>query len=138
MPSQVGSAWVGLWIQAAATTVLSGDYRTFDYAPKVDLLDESAGADTTHLYIATLKDGSASFGALLQTGAGAGGTAMQAALVEGAVGTLKWSPEGTATTKPLYTMPAISQGASMKYQYAGLTEISVSWQQNGVRVEGTN
>jgi hypothetical protein len=138
MPAYSGVNLNAQWIQAAATTVLSGDYRTLNYAPSIDLLDESAGADATKLYIAAQKDGQASFASLLQTGSGAGGTAMAAALVEGAVGTLIWSPEGTAAAKPKYTLPAISQGASFNYQYAGLSEFSVNFQQNGLRVEGTN
>lgn len=138
MASYVGSALDVRWIQAAATTVLTGDYRTFTYTPSIDLLDESAGADTTHLYIPDLKDGSCAFTSLLQGTSAAGGTIMTATLTEGNVGTLKISPEGTAAGRTLITIPAISQGCTLNWQYNALTEVNVGWQQNGLRVEGTN
>ena len=138
MPAFVGLNTVISWTTSSATAVMSGDYRTFTYTPAVDLLEETAGSDANKLYIAAQKDGQIAFTGLLQSVGSAGGTIMTAALIEGQVGTLVFSPEGTAAGKTKFTYPAISQGAALNAQYNGVTEVSVNWQQNGARVEGTN
>lgn len=138
MTAYLGSAAVLNWVTSSGTTVMSGDYRTFAYTPSIEFLDETAGADSAVQRIPYMKDGQAQFGALLQSGTSAGGTSMAAACVEGQLGTIIFSPEGTAAAKPKYTIPAYSQGASLNWAYNTLTEISVVWQQNGARVEGTN
>ena len=126
------------WLYAAGTTSLSGDYRSLDYTPSIDMVDQSAGADTNKTYITALKDGRVSLTAVFQSGNVAGGTAMAAVLAEGNSGTLIWSPEGTAATKPKYTIPAISMGASFAYPYNDLVVLTCDFQQNGARTEGTN
>ena len=138
MSSIIGSAAVIRWIQAAGTTILSGDYRTFTYTPSIELLDETAGADTNRQRVSYMKDGQAAMTALMQSGSGAGGTAMAAALVEGAVGTLEWNLEGTAAGKVKNYIPAISMGCPVTMPYNNFIELSPTWQQNGTRSEGTN
>jgi hypothetical protein len=138
MASFVGSSLVVLWVQASATTSLTGDYRTFNYAPSIELLEETAGADTAKQYVPYMKDGRITFTSLLQATSAVGGTVMTSTLTEGNIGTIKFSPEGTAAGKSLYTIPAISMGAALNIQYNNFTEVSVEWQQNGPRVEGTN
>jgi hypothetical protein len=138
MTAYIGSAADLKWIISSGTTTMTGDFRTFSYQPSIQWLDETAGADTAAQRIPYMKDGQASFGALLQAGTMAGGTLMTSACPEGQLGTLVWSPEGTAATKPKYTIPAYSEGCQLNWIYNALTEVSISFMQNGPRVEGTN
>ena len=138
MAAYSGSALDVKWCYAAGTTVLTGHHRTFTYTPSIDLIDQTAGADSNKLYITGPKDGRATFGAVLEAGTGAGGTLSYANCIEGYSGTVIWSPEGTAAGKAKYTMPAITMGAAFSYPYADVTEVTVEFQQNGTRVEGTN
>jgi len=138
MTAYTGSALDVKWIDTSGTLTLTGDQTAFDYAPSIDLVDQSAGADTNKTYLTTLKDGKASLNCLFQAGTVAGGTIMASRLTEGVNGTIVWSPEGTAASKPKYTMPAISMGASFTYPFANNTELKAEFQQNGARVEGTN
>jgi hypothetical protein len=133
-----GSALDVKWQYGTGTYTLTGDQRTFSYTPSIDLIETTAGADANKNYISGPKDGQAQFEALMQTGTALTGTAMYSTLNEGNAGTLVWSPEGTATTKPKYTMPAISLGVSYGYPYSDAVTTSVSFQQNGARTEGTN
>jgi hypothetical protein len=138
MAAYSGSALNIQWLYGSGTTVLTGDQKTFSYNPSIDLLDQSAGNDSAKSYITALKDGRCAFNGFLQSGSSAGGTIMMANLIEGYSGTLVWSPEGTASTKPKYTQPAISMGAALTMPFAGLVEISCDFQCNGLRVDGTN
>ena len=136
--SYTGSALVVQWLYASGTNTISGNQRTFTYTPSIDLVDQTSGADTNKHYLTAVKDGQATLEALVQAGTNSGGTAAFSTLTEGNSGTLIWSPEGTAATKPKYTMPAISNGAGFTYPYADVVVASVSFQQNGTRTEGTN
>jgi hypothetical protein len=138
MPGYAGSALVVTWIQAAATTVLTGDHKSFTYTPSIKFINEAAGPDTSEKYIANRVDGNATFNANMQSGTGSGGTLTFSTLAEGNIGTLKWQPEGTASGKPYYQIPALSQGYAMSYPYDNMVEITANWQQNGTRAEGTS
>lgn len=133
-----GSALDIKWLYGAGTTLLNTDFRTFNYNPSGDLIDQSAGSDANKTYIGGLKDGRAAFSGLLQGAAVAGGTVMAATLAELNSGTLIWSPEGTAAGKSKYTMPAISLGAAFTYPYNDVVTVACDFQQNGARTEGTN
>lgn len=126
------------WLYTTGTTVLTGDFRQFNYNPAIELLDETAGADANQLFIPYLKSGQAQFTSLLQTGTGAGGTAMTAVLTEGNFGTLVVSPNGTAAGSQKLTIPAYSGGVQLNEQYNALVEVSVTFTQSGARTEGTN
>lgn len=117
------------WASNAGTVTLQGDYKTFSYTPSIDLLDQSAGADTNKTYVNGLKDGQGAIMVNMQTA----GTAVTNALVEGASGTLTVGPEGTASGKQKIVYPAISQGASYNWPYENLVEVSCNFQQNGAR-----
>lgn len=132
--SYSGSAIVVTW----NGTVISGNQTAFDYTPSIDLYDQTSAADTNKKYISGVKDGNASMSALVQSGTNGGGTALYSILYEGASGTLKWSPEGTAASKPYYQCLAISQGVGFTYPYNNVVVANVSFQQNGARTEGTN
>jgi len=136
--SYSGSALSVTWLYASGTNIISGNQTNFSYTPTIDLIDQTSGADSNKRYLNGPKDGQATLESLFQSGTNAGGTAMAAVLTEGNYGTLIWSPEGTAATKPKYTMPCRSQGVGFSYPYAGVVTMSVSFQQDGTRVEGTN
>jgi hypothetical protein len=138
MASDIGSACDIRWLYSTGTQVLGGDFRSFSYTPSVNLIDETAGSDPNKLYLKGQVDGQAQLTALFQTGTNTGGTTQFSTLAEGNFGTLIYSKEGTATTKPKVTIPAYSQGVSISFPYDNCVEVSVSWQQSGARVEGTN
>ena len=138
MAGYIGSANVVTWIQAAATTVLTGDHKSFTYTPSINLVDETAGADAQKNYLVGVKDGNATFNGVWQSGAGAGGTLTTSTLTEGNIGTLEYEPLGTAGTQPNISFKAISQGVALSSPYDNLTEITVNWQQSGPRTETAN
>ena len=70
MAGYIGSALVVTWIQSAATTTLTGDHKSFTYTPSINLVDETAGADANKNYLAGVKDGNATYNAVLQSGSG--------------------------------------------------------------------
>ena len=115
----------GLYLKFGTTT-LQADYRSFTPAQSMGLEDASAGADTGISRLSTLKDSTYS----LTMRAPAGGTAAWAALAEGTSGTLEWGPEGTATNKPKRTVTAIVESREEGLSYNGVTEWSITWQQN--------
>lgn len=115
----------GLYLKFGSTT-LEADYRSFTAPQSIGLEDASAGSDVGVSRLATLKDSSHS----LTMRAPAGGTAAWAALAEGTSGTLEWGPEGTASNKPKRTVVAIVESREESLSYNGVTEWSISWQQN--------
>lgn len=138
MSEYAGSSLVVTWIQAAATTTLTGNHKSFTYTPSINFYDATSGADTHKTYIPGVKDGNATFNALMQSGTGSGGTATFSTLAEGNIGTIKWQPEGTASPLPYFQIPAISQGVQQSEPYDNVVEVTVNFQQNGARVEGAN
>lgn len=133
MPSYTGQSLYAQFVYTGGTVVLSGDYRTVSYNPAVDLVEETAGADVHKLYVVAQKDGKYSFNILMQ----AGGTATTNGLVEGTSGTLTIGPEGTAVGKQKISAPVICLGANYNWPYNGLVEISVDFQENGTRTDGS-
>jgi len=138
MPAFSGSALIVSWLQAAATTILTGDHKSCSYTPSLTLYDQTAGADSNKSYVVGVKDGSITFNAIMQSGTGSGGTLTFSTLTEGNIGTLLINPEGTAAAKPRITIPAIAQGVAQSWPYDNVCETTCNWQQNGPRVEGTN
>lgn len=133
-----GSALVVTWIQAAATTVLTGDHKSCSYTPSMTLYDQTAGTDANKSYIVGVKDGSVTFNAIMQSGTGAGGTLSFTTLAEGNIGTLTIQPEGTASPKPKITIPAIAQGVAQSWPYDNVCEVTCNWQQNGARTDAAS
>jgi len=134
MASYVGSSLVVNWWYTTGTIAMQGDYRTFTYTPSVEYYDETAGADTARQRIKGFKDGQAQFSGLLQAGSA---LAWGTAFVEGASGTLTWGPEGTAAGKWVGTAGFLSNGIVQNITYNDLTEVNITFQQNGPRTEGT-
>jgi hypothetical protein len=131
MAEYSGANAVGTWITATGTTTLTGNQRSIDYTPSVDLYEATAGSDAAKTYIAGVKSGQLSMTLLSQTG----GTALMAELAEGKVGTINNLALGTTANEPTMTFPAISQGVTRAAPYADLVTLNVSWQQNGSRTD---
>jgi len=132
MPAYSGSALYADWITTAATAVFSTDFRRVSYAPAIDIIDETAGADANRLKIASIKDGRVD---IEYVGQG-DGTAMTNAFAEGTSGTVTIAPEGTASGKEKITVPGIAMGAQRDQPYADVVSIRVSIEQNGARTDG--
>ena len=131
MAAYAGSALYVSWVYSGGTVALTGDFRQFTYTPSVDLYEATAGADAAKTYLPGVKDGQATFTAVMQ----AAGTAISNALLEGTEGTLTVAPEGTASGKQKMTLPAIALGATYSIPYNDVVELSANFQQNGVRTD---
>lgn len=138
MAEYIGSAIVVSWIHSAGTATISGNYTTFTWSESVNLVDASAGADANVTRLVGIKDGQASMSAKFVGGTDTGGTATFSTLVAGAVGTLQWQPEGTAGTKPNFSVPAISNGRSFSHPYSDVVVVDCSWSFNGALTESAN
>lgn len=128
MAEYTGSGLKMEWIYSGSTVNLDGDYRTFTLTPVVDMIDTTAGADASRTYITSYKTISCSVSLVAQTG----GTVLEDALQAGNFGTLIVRPEGTASGKRKYTIPAYSMGAVFNFPYDNLVEITCDFQPSGV------
>lgn len=131
-----GPTMVLTWTYSGGTVALAADYRTCTWAPSVDYVETSAGADTHKGRLTALKDATASI--TLVAHAGTAGTAIQAALQPGAAGTLVIQPEGTATAKRKITFPCYADGANIDMPYADIVAISCGFTGNGAWTDGAN
>jgi len=138
MADFAGSALVGAWVQAAATTTITGDHKSFTFTPSINMINKTAGADQGATYIPGVKDGTWTFNANMQSGTASGGTTTYSTLDEGNEGTLYVYPEGITAGKTKYVYPSISQGAAISMPYDNVTEVTVNGQLNGLRTSGTS
>lgn len=129
MPEYTGS---GLYV-AFAGTVFSSRFRSFDADETQALVAKDAGADTAMTYLNTLQDGKGTLEILAE----AGGTALWAAGVKGASGTLIWGDEGTAAGKPKHSVPAIVARRRRNTVYNDIVKLTFDFQFNGTVVDGT-
>lgn len=111
------------------TTELQTYYRTAGPTREIDLVDKSAGPDTSKTYLTALIDGTMDL--VLVMPEGTAGTALLAALSPGTSGTLEWGPEGTAAGKPKNSVTAIVRRRGEPLEYAGVTTLAVSFQFSG-------
>lgn len=134
-----GSSLVCNWTSGTASIALAGDFRTVSYTPSLAFYDATSGSDTAVKRITGLADGAAAVSGVMGTSGPAGlGTSGFTFLKEGAVGTLKIQPEGTATGKPSISVPCLSLGIKWNIPYNNVVEYSVDFQQNSARTDGTN
>lgn len=136
MAEYIGNAMYVGWIYAGGTATLSANFQKVTETPSIDLVDVTAGADTTKVYLASFKDYKVNVSGLEDTG-GTIGALAGTALGPGASGTLVVGPEGTATGKPKRSYPVMSQGVVRNYAYAGASEFSIDFQGWGAMVEAT-
>lgn len=109
-----GPTMVLTWVTSAGTVLLAGDYRSCTWAPSIDYVDVSAGADTQHGRLTALKDARADITLVAQTG----GTQIQTYLQPGQAGTLTIQPEGTAANKRKIVFPSYADGAQVEMPYS--------------------
>jgi hypothetical protein len=133
----LGSALYAQWIGSAiggslGTILLATDSRSFNYAPSLDIVDATAGADTARRKIMYLKDGQISCTQIMQSDQG---TTVFPLLGEGVQGTMTWAEAGTASGKPKHVAPFICMGSSISVPYSDVVTIDTTWQQNGARVD---
>ena len=138
MSTYAGSSLVVAWVQAAATTTITGDHKSFTTTPSINLIDSTAGADANKTYIPGVKDGTWTFNANMQSGTAAGGTSTWETLNRGNIGTLFVYPEGITAGNPKETYPSISQGVAKSYPYDNVVEVTVNGQFNGADAVGTS
>src|SRR5512138_3356187 len=93
-----GSTMILSWVWSGGTASMNADYQTCKITQTADIKDGTSGADTTKVKLVSFKDCTIDVGLVTQ----GGGTAVNAALVAGNIGTLTVQPEGTATGKPKY------------------------------------
>lgn len=127
-----GSALVLTWVWSGGTATLNTDSRNFNYAPTIEWIDSTAGADTARQRIESFKDGNARCSILAKSN---DGTALYNALAEGVSGTLIYGPAGTASGCIKRTIPMLSQGITDNVPYADVVTYDVSWIQNGARTD---
>jgi|RifCSPhighO2_12_1023870.scaffolds.fasta_scaffold12849_11 hypothetical protein len=129
MPEYTGK---NLYVSFAGT-VVSSRFRSFDNDETMAMVDKSAGADGAMTYLNTLEDGKATLEVLdLEQG-----TALWAALVKGAAGTLIWGDEGSAAGKPKHTVPALVARRRKTTVYNEVVKGNFDFQYNGTVVDGT-
>lgn len=127
-----GSALYAEWIYGGGTVVLSGQQRSVQLTPSINLHNATAGDDADEDYLTGTKDATISYaGVMPKVGDDPSYIDVEDALVEGTSGTLIFGPEGTATGKRKYTIPAISQGPQMNFPYNDIVEISNEFQKSG-------
>lgn len=127
MAAQAGNAALIEWIHSAGTVTISTDFRTSGLNETINLIDESAGADTDAVHINGLKSFSFSIDMVRQTG----GTALEAVMAVGTGGSVVYSPEGTASANRKYTLPATVQTFNTSHPYQDIVGQSVTFQGNG-------
>lgn len=132
MSSYVGSSLVLSWVTSAATTSLSGDFRTFTVNDTLDTVDATAGADAIKQWLAGPTDRTASLMYVHQ-----GGITDVNLVDSGQVGTLLVYPEGTASTKPLYTFPFLVNSCSKSFPYNNIVEFTIGFVSQGAGSIGT-
>lgn len=125
--------WAYLAGTATTTVDLSGDFRSLSYKPTIGKTTGTAGSDAFESYLMTVKDTVLDYTGVMQVG----GTAVEDALTEGTFGTLTVGPEGTASGKRKYTVPAFAMGASLNYLYNKEVEIACQFQGSGTRTNGS-
>ena len=134
MANHSGTAAVAVWTTSSGTSTLSGDFRNFSYNTGIELINTTAGADADATHIVGVKSGQFACELVRQ----AAGTALEAELVVGKEGTLTYSPEGTAATKRLFTIPATVTSSAFANPYNDVVSISAGWERNGAGSLGTN
>ena len=123
------------WVTATYGTItLDADYRSCKFTPSVDVVDGTAGADTSKVKYMGMRDAKADIELVTQTG----GTATNAALDAGVGWTLVIQSEGTATGKPKITLPSFSTGATYDFPYNDVAKITCGFECQGAYTVGVN
>ncbi len=127
MAEYSGSALYLEWIYSGGTVNLTADSRTFSSSVTIELYDSTAGSDAYKTFVTGMRDSVISTTLVTQSD----GTVLLDALFAGTSGTVRVSPEGTASGKRRELYPAISQGVVRDEPYNNVVTYQISWQGNG-------
>lgn len=108
------------------TTDISATARTFDTTHNMETADATAGSDTYRNFVTTVKTLECTSEILGLTFA-TGGSAQTVALQPGTLGTLIWSPEGSATGSPKWGAYMLLSEASISYPFDGVVVYKNKW-----------
>ena len=129
MSAFAGSAMSLQWIHTGGTVTLETDFRSFSWTPTLNFIDATAGADTYEELLASYGTGvEIPVSLVLQED----GTALLSALDRQTAGTLVYGPEGTATGKVKYTIPATSSGPQFSQPFDDIVEVTANFRQTAV------
>lgn len=129
-----GSALHADWVYSGGTIVLSTNFRNFSWATDLNYIDATAGADTYEVLLGSYGTGQD----FTMTSVGqVNGTAILNALARNTKGTVRYGPEGTASGKIRYLIPATSKGPSFNQVYNDVNEITLAWRQTSVETKGS-
>lgn len=110
------------WVSSSGTTVISGDYRTLDIPESADEIDASAGSDTRKFTLPGQVAASWTLEMLPQEA----GTVVFAAVAPQTIGTLRWSPEGTASGKQKKYAAATILGRNEAFGYNSVATLRLN------------
>jgi len=134
MAEYAGSAMHLDWIYSGGTVSLRADFRTFNWSPTLNWIDATAGQDTYEVLLASYGTGADITCTLV---AQASDSTVLVSLDRETAGTLLFSPEGTASGRYKYTIPATSAGPQWSTPFDDVTEITANWRQTSVETRTT-
>lgn len=134
MPEYAGSAMYLGWKYSGGTIAIHTNARSFAWAPGMNFIDATAGADTYEVLLVSYGTGGEfSTETLAQTA----GTLLAAAVARGTKGTVLYGPEGNASGKLRYSIPAFSTGPQWNSPFNDVTTLTINWRQNAAETRGT-
>ena len=134
MAEFAGSALYLGWSHSGGTVVLKTNYRSFSWAPTLNFIDATAGADTYETLLTSYGTGGEfSCETLAQTG----GTALAAALDRQKKGTVIYGPEGSVSGSLRYLIPAYSTGPQWNQPFNDVVTLTANWRQYAAETRGT-
>lgn len=123
-----GSGQVLNWLPSTGgTTSLSSDFTKVTLTPSGQKVKVTAANELWDTYLATTKDYKLAYAGYLPVG----GTALEDALLANTFGTLIYGPEGTATGKRKYTIPAFAEGANIDAPFDNAVTVTCNFQSSG-------
>lgn len=126
-----GTATVVEWIAAGGgTTLLSAESRTFEVNQQSNQIDVTVRSDTAKAFLTDFPAISVSMEGLDTSGTAASAQ-LWTTLNIGDLGTVRFSPEGTATGYRKHTMPAIVKTKTFSSPYDGAVTWKLEWDSNG-------
>jgi len=134
MSEFAGSAAYLGWVYSGGTITFHADMRTFDWTPTLNFIDATAGQDTFENILPSYGVGGDFSAELL---AQVDGTVLATALARQTKGTVIYGPEGTASGKLKYSIPAYSEGPQWSSPFDDVTTISTNWRQYAVETKGS-
>lgn len=128
-----GTALIVEWIFSGGTIQLQAESRTFEENEQANQIDVTVRSDSAKAFLTDFPAITVSMEGLDTSGTASGGTPAQLwdRLNIGDRGTVRWSPEGTASTQRYKYMPAIVKTKSQSIPYDGASTWKLEWDSNG-------